>query len=136
MADATRVGSTVGVIAGAASGRPLRGLGGAAGAAAGLAGVLLTRGPDALLHRGTQLDMVFDRDLVFTEQEVTFQDPLGRSPIIPERSQPSADQDGRQQGGAFSGFQRSSPHFSPAWQAMQGSGRLAGIADSPDRANL
>ena len=101
VADAARVGSTVGVIAGAVGGRPVRGLGlgGAAGLGAGLAGVLLTRGPDALLERGTQLDMVFDRDLLFTEQEVTFQDPLGRAPSVPARGQPSGEQSNRQGGG-------------------------------------
>ncbi len=101
VADAARVGSTVGVIAGAVGGRPVRGLGlgGAAGVAAGLAGVLLTRGPDALLERGTQLDMLFDRDLLFTEQEVTFQDPLGRPPTVPARGQPRGEQGNRQEGG-------------------------------------
>jgi type IV secretion system protein VirB10 len=38
--------------------------------------VLTSRGPEAILEKGTQLDMVLDRDLHFTEQEVTFQDPL------------------------------------------------------------
>lgn len=105
VADAARVGSTVGVIAGAAGGSPWRGLGlgGAAGAAAGLAGVLLTRGPDALLERGTQLDMVFDRDLFFTEQEVSFDDPLGRPTTIPVRGQSSGEQ-GNQQGGGILGL--------------------------------
>jgi type IV secretion system protein VirB10 len=48
--------------------------------AAGLIGVLTSRGPEAILEKGTQLDMVLDRDLEFTETEVTFQDPL-RGPM-------------------------------------------------------
>jgi hypothetical protein len=62
----------VGGVAGAASGRPLTGLGAGAagGAAAGLAGVLLSRGPDVVLQKGTMLEMVLDRPLVFEEKEL------------------------------------------------------------------
>jgi type IV secretion system protein VirB10 len=52
------------------------GVGAAAGAAAGLIGVLASKGPEAILEKGTQLDMVLDRDLHFSEDEVTFADPL------------------------------------------------------------
>ena len=45
-------------------------------AAAGLAGVLLTRGPEAILERGSQLDMILDRDLEFTEDELSFDNAL------------------------------------------------------------
>ena len=78
VAETTAAGTSIGAIAGAASGHTGMGLGigAAAGAAAGLIGVLTSRGPEAILEKGTQLDMVLDRDLHFTEQEVTFQDPL------------------------------------------------------------
>jgi type IV secretion system protein VirB10 len=78
VAETTAAGTSIGAIAGAAGGRTAMGLGigAAAGAAAGLIGVLTSRGPEAILEKGTQLDMVLDRDLHFTEQEVTFQDPL------------------------------------------------------------
>jgi type IV secretion system protein VirB10 len=46
------------------------GIGAAAGAAAGLAGVLLSRGPDAVLPRGSSLEMVLDRPLAFDENEL------------------------------------------------------------------
>ena len=97
VAQTASIGSTVGVIAGSAGGRPLRGLGlgAATGVAAGLAGVLLTRGPDAVLERGTQLEMVLDRDLFFSEEEVTFVDPLRGTGAPPTRGAPQ----GRQQGG-------------------------------------
>ena len=74
----TAAGASIGVIAGAAGGRTGLGLGAgaAAGAAAGLIGVLASRGPEAILERGSQLDMVLDRDLDFNEQEMTFDDPL------------------------------------------------------------
>lgn len=48
------------------------GIGGAAGAAAGLAGVLLTRGPDAVLAKGSTVEMILDRPLSFDAEEVTF----------------------------------------------------------------
>ena len=48
------------------------GIGGAAGAAAGLAGVLLTRGPDAVLAKGSTVEIILDRPLSFEADEVTF----------------------------------------------------------------
>ena len=80
VAQTTAAGASIDTIAGAAGGGVTTGLGigAAAGAAAGLARVLLSRGPEAVLERGTQLDMMLDRDLFFTEEEVTFADPLQR----------------------------------------------------------
>ncbi len=46
------------------------GIGAGAGAAAALVGVLLTRGPDAVLAKGTTLEMVLDRPLVYEENEI------------------------------------------------------------------
>ena len=43
-----------------------------AGAAAGLIGVLLTRGPDAVLAKGSTVEMVLDRNLDFDEGELDF----------------------------------------------------------------
>lgn len=83
VARTTAAGASIGVLAGAASGKPGTGLGigTAVGAAAGLAGVFLTRGPDATLERGTNLDMVLDRDLYFTEAEVTFENAVSGRPV-------------------------------------------------------
>jgi len=65
-------GATVGVITGGIAGNAAKGagVGGAAGAAAGLASVLLSRGPDAMLHRGTTVEMILDRDLLFRAEEL------------------------------------------------------------------
>ena len=38
--------------------------------------MLLSRGPDAILEKGAQLDMTLDRDLFFAPDELTFEDPL------------------------------------------------------------
>lgn len=72
--EAASAGASVGAIAGAASGNWGKGLGigAGAGAAAGLVGVLLTRGPDAVLARGSTVEMVLDRNLMFTEEELNF----------------------------------------------------------------
>lgn len=48
------------------------GIGGGAGAVIGLATVLLTRGPDAELAKGTSVEMVLDRQLLYAESELDF----------------------------------------------------------------
>lgn len=48
------------------------GLGAAAGAGAALLGVLLTRGPDAVLAKGSTIEMLLDRELAFEEAEIDF----------------------------------------------------------------
>jgi type IV secretion system protein VirB10 len=70
--EAAAAGASVGAIAGSVAGHAGMGvgIGAGAGAAAALAGVLLTRGPDAILAKGTTLEMVVDRDLVYDESEL------------------------------------------------------------------
>ncbi|MGA2715176.1 MAG: hypothetical protein ABSG41_18910 [Bryobacteraceae bacterium] len=72
--EAAASAASIGAIAGAAAGHAGlgAGIGGAAGAAAGLAGVLLTRGPDAVLAKGSTVEMVLDRPLTFEASEVNF----------------------------------------------------------------
>ncbi len=72
IAETTAAGASIGVIAGAAAQNVGlgAGIGSAAGAAAGLAGVLLTRGPDAVLAKGSTIEMVLDRPLNFNETEI------------------------------------------------------------------
>jgi type IV secretion system protein VirB10 len=48
------------------------GIGAAAGATAGLLGVLLSRGPDAVLAKGTTVEMVLDRIVTYSESELDF----------------------------------------------------------------
>ncbi len=85
IATAGASGTGIGAIAGSASGSPGLGtaIGAAGGAAAGLATVLFTRGPDVQLLRGTELDMVLDRALVFTEEEVRFEGTAFRTSVPP-----------------------------------------------------
>ncbi|MGH9722906.1 MAG: hypothetical protein ACRD8O_22070 [Bryobacteraceae bacterium] len=72
--EAAAAGVSVGVIAGGASGHygMGAGIGAAAGAAAGLMGVLLSRGPDAVLAKGSTLEMVLDRPVMFEAAELDF----------------------------------------------------------------
>jgi hypothetical protein len=72
--EAAAAGTSVGVIAGSAASHAGMGagIGAAAGAAAGVLGVLLTRGPDIILARGSTLEMVLDRPISFDADEVDF----------------------------------------------------------------
>jgi type IV secretion system protein VirB10 len=72
--EAAAGGASVGVIAGGATGHygMGAGIGAAAGATAGMLGVLLSRGPDAVLAKGSTIEMVLDRPLTFNETELNF----------------------------------------------------------------
>jgi type IV secretion system protein VirB10 len=87
--EAAAAGASVGVIAGGAAGHygMGAGIGAAAGAAAGMIGVLSSRGPDAVLTRGSTLEMVTDRALTYTESELNFgsyQAPRGSIAATPD----------------------------------------------------
>jgi hypothetical protein len=68
----TAAGASVGTAVGAAAGHIGGGglIGVAGGAAGGLIGVLATRRPDAMLQRGTTVEMVLDRPLFFQPDEL------------------------------------------------------------------
>lgn len=85
------VGATIGGLAGAASGHAGMGagIGAAAGATAGLIGVLMSRGPEAVLAKGTTMEMVLDRNLQFAPSEIEFGGQMQRSPTTPGGPLPS-----------------------------------------------
>jgi hypothetical protein len=65
------------------------GIGAGVGAAVGLAAILLTRGPEAELPRGTTLDAVLDRPLYFDADKVQFTGPGQSSTLAgPANRQP------------------------------------------------
>jgi hypothetical protein len=74
VAEAAGVGASVGLIAGSASQHYALGggIGAAVGATAGLMAVLLTRGPDAVLAKGSTIEMITDRPLQFQKSEIDF----------------------------------------------------------------
>lgn len=82
-AEIVVTGASAGTLAGAiASGTAGgMGIGAAAGAAAGLVGVLLTRGPDAMLRKGSTVEMVLDRSLTFDGSELDFSNAPPRTPL-------------------------------------------------------
>lgn len=73
----TTAGTAIGAGVGAAAGNVGKGvgIGAGAGAAAGLLAVLLSRGPDAELPRGTTLEAVLDRPIVLDADKVQFTSP-------------------------------------------------------------
>lgn len=90
--DAIKVGEAAGwgTMVGGVAARSGKGagIGAAAGAAAGLVGVMLTRGPDAILERGSTVEMVLDRTLKFEESELEGLPSAGaRTAIVPPRGQ-------------------------------------------------
>ena len=72
--ETTAAGASVGAIAGSAMSHAGMGLGigAGAGAAAGLIAVLATRGPDAILAKGDTVEMVLDRNITFTADDLDF----------------------------------------------------------------
>jgi type IV secretion system protein VirB10 len=79
VATATATGAGIGAIAGEGKGLAI---GAGAGAAAGLAAVLLTRGRELELPRGTTFDIVFDRSLELDGALVQFE-WTGQSTSLP-----------------------------------------------------
>jgi hypothetical protein len=74
VAETTGAGASVGAIAGNAAGHGALGLGigAAAGVAGGLIYTLISRGPDAVIAKGSTVEMVLDRSIVFNENDVNF----------------------------------------------------------------
>lgn len=73
IAKSTGIGAGVGGIA--TQSAKGAGIGAGAGAAAGLAAVLLTRGPELELPRGTTVDVILDRTVYLDASRVNFTDP-------------------------------------------------------------
>jgi len=89
--EAAGAGATVGGLSGAAAGHAGlgAGIGAAAGATAGLIGVMMSRGPEAVLAKGTTMEMVLDRTLHFTPTEIDFAGNMQRVPTSGGGPQPS-----------------------------------------------
>ncbi len=78
IAGTTVAGTSIGAIAGAASGHGGVGtaIGAGAGALAGLIAVLTQRGHEINLYRGTEVDMTLDRNLIFDASELNGFPPM------------------------------------------------------------
>jgi hypothetical protein len=82
VAETAAAGASVGALAGGINGAAGlgAGIGAAAGATAGLIGVLVTRGPEAVLAKGTTLEMVLDRPVTFEAKDLDFSNVPPRPP--------------------------------------------------------
>jgi hypothetical protein len=80
IAKTTGAGAGIGAIAGRSAAGA--GIGAGIGAAVGIAAVLLTRGPELELPRGTTLDIALDRPLYLDAARVNFDDP-GHASTLP-----------------------------------------------------
>ena len=80
VAETTVAGTSIGLLAGSAAHEVGlgAGIGAAAGATAGLMGVLLSRGPDVVLPKGSTIEMVTDRPIYFQEGDLNFGPPQPR----------------------------------------------------------
>jgi len=92
IAKTTAAGAGIGGVA-TQSGRGV-GIGAAAGAAAGLAAVLLTRGPDAEMPRGSTVEAVIDRSIYLDADKVQFTGPGQASALAgPPNREPVRNRD-------------------------------------------
>jgi hypothetical protein len=101
--EAAGAGGSIGAIAGGASAGHYgmgAGIGAAAGATAGLMGVLLSRGPEAVLAKGSSLEMVLDRPLQFKASELDF----GGNSMRPVPDSGSGPLPSRKKGGLGAGL--------------------------------
>lgn len=78
VAETTAAGAGIGAIAGGGKGA---GIGAGAGGLAGLAAVLLSRGPEAQLPRGTSIDLMLERDLQLDSSQINYSN-VGQSNTV------------------------------------------------------
>jgi hypothetical protein len=97
--ESTAAGASIGALAGSVKGAPGMGaaIGAGAGAAAALAGILFTRGPDAVLAKGTTIEMILDRQVQFEESELDFSNSLTRRSSAGDASGPLPSRKSRPQ---------------------------------------
>lgn len=84
VAEATVAGAGIGAIAGGGKGA---GIGAGAGGLVGLAAVLLSRGPEAELPRGSTMDVVLEHDLQLDPSQIHYHDLGQAMPPTPPPSQ-------------------------------------------------
>jgi len=80
VATTTVAGAGIGAIAGGAKGA---GIGAGVGGLAGLGAILLTRGPEAELPRGSTLDVVLEHELSLDASQIQYTNVGQASPITP-----------------------------------------------------
>ena len=96
--ETAAAGASIGALAGSVSGAAGMGaaIGAGAGAAAALAGVLFTRGPEAVLAKGTTIEMILDRQVNFDEADLDFSNALPRRSAASDSGGPLPSRKARQ----------------------------------------
>jgi type IV secretion system protein VirB10 len=96
--ETAAVGASIGALAGSVSGASGMGaaIGAGAGVAAALAGVLFTRGPEAVLAKGTTIEMILDRQVQFGEADLDFSNALPRRSTASDSGGPLPSRKSRQ----------------------------------------
>lgn len=89
VAETTATGAGIGAIAAGAKGA---GIGAGIGGLAGLAAVLLTRGPEAELPRGSTMDVVFERQLTLDGSQIQFTNLGQFQPVVQPPARPQQPQ--------------------------------------------
>ena len=80
VAETTITGAGIGAIAGGGKGA---GIGAGIGGLVGLGAILLTRGPEAQIPRGSTMDIVIERDLTLDSSYIQFSNTGNAQPITP-----------------------------------------------------
>lgn len=83
-AETTATGAGIGAIADGVKGA---GIGAGIGGLAGLGAILLTRGPEAELPRGSSLDVVLEHDLFLDSNQIQFRNVGSANPLTPPPAQ-------------------------------------------------
>lgn len=85
IATTTATGAGIGAIAGGGKGA---GIGAGIGGVAGLAAVLLSRGPEAQLPRGSSMDLVLERDLYLDADQIHYSDVGQSNTVVIQQTAP------------------------------------------------
>ena len=83
VAKTTAAGAGIGAIAGGGKGA---GIGAGIGGVAGLAAVLLSRGPEAQLPRGSSMDLMLERDLQLDADQIHYSTTGRPAPVSPPQA--------------------------------------------------
>jgi hypothetical protein len=84
-AETTGVGTAIGAISGGSKGA---GIGAGIGALTGIAAIMLTRGPDAQIPRGSTIDFVLEHEVALDANQIHFSDLGQPVPVAPLPTRP------------------------------------------------
>jgi type IV secretion system protein VirB10 len=103
--ETAAAGASIGALAGSISKAPGMGaaIGAGAGATAALMGVMFSRGPEAVLAKGTTVEMVLDRQVQFDENDLDFSNAVPRRSSASDAGGPLPSKKNRSNSSPFPG---------------------------------